>query len=59
MRHVLGREGVFKMFEMEPQESGPLVKPKRIWEEILELIVKIRCVFTELIWFRTGASNVL
>jgi hypothetical protein len=45
MRHVLGRGKVFKMFEMEPQENGPLVKLKLIWEEILEWILKNRmCV---------------
>jgi len=32
---------VFKMFEMEPQKNGPLVKPKGILKEVLEWILKI------------------
>jgi hypothetical protein len=42
MRYVLGRGKLFKLFELEPQENGPLVKPKRICEEILEWILKNR-----------------
>ena len=41
MKHVLGRGKVFKMFEMEPQKNGPLVKPKGILKEVLEWILKI------------------
>jgi hypothetical protein len=40
MGHVLGRGKAFKMFEMEPKENGPLDKPNRILEEILEWILK-------------------
>jgi hypothetical protein len=36
MRKVLGRGKVSKMFGVEPQENRTLVKPKHIWEEILE-----------------------